>query len=117
MQELPLPASFILRPKLERSRRHLGIGLIRPVRTAHDARFSAGRRSGITGPPGVDERNARSPFEKMQRRPAPEGSSPDNCDVGFGFHEDKEDSGAGFKVARFLSMGDCWAASPRCISG
>src|SRR5580698_8676874 len=101
VQKLPFPAPLILHPELERLRRHLGIRLIRAVRSAHDPRLSAGGRSGITGPPCVDEHDASAPFEKMQRSPSTEGSSADDCDVRFGFHEDKEDSGAAFKVASF----------------
>src|SRR5580658_34807 len=86
MQKLALPAAFVLCPELEGAGGHLGVGLIRPVGAPHDPRLSARRCPRIAGSPGVEQRDARAALEKMQSRPAAEGSGADHRDVWFGFH-------------------------------
>jgi len=63
-QKLLFPFPFILGPKLQRPRRHLGIRLIPTVRPPHDPSLSTGRGPRIPRTPSIKQSNPRPAFKQ-----------------------------------------------------
>src|SRR5579862_1603331 len=50
VQKLATPFALVLRPQLQRSGSHLGVGLVGTIGAPHDSRLTAGRRPRIPRP-------------------------------------------------------------------
>src|SRR5205807_5827444 len=109
VQELALPATLVGGPELESAGRHVCVGLVRTIGTAHDPRFSARRCARVARAPRVHKRDSRTAFQQTKGSPSAENARANHGNVGFPSewfgHEELEDT----RVTTGRKAGQSWS--------